>query len=65
MRDALATVLLLFTLACLSLVAGLPPAVAAEIVVHLLLAGLAVASVGASVAAIVWLGAALLDEEER
>ena len=55
MRDTLATVLLLFALACLSLVAGLPSAVAAEIVVHLLLAGLAVVGVGVSVAAIVWI----------
>jgi hypothetical protein len=54
-RDALATLLLLFVLACLSLVAGLPPAAAAEVVVHLLLAGLAVVGVGVSVAAIAWI----------
>ena len=64
MRDALATLLLLGVLACLSTLAGLPPDVAAEIGVRLLLAGLAVAGVGVSVAALVWLGAALLDDSE-
>lgn len=64
MRDVALVALTLTTIAIAGSLSGLPPLELAEGAVLLVIGLLATAGVGISTAALVWLGAALLDDRE-